>query len=514
MERHAWLVNVARGRHVVTDDLVAALRERRHRRRRARRHRSRAAARRPPAVDAAELHHHPARRQHAGDGGAAAVRADRDERPPVRRRRGAARPRRRRCRLLTDGGEAGELDAAHDRRAARRRRSAAGVRRAGARGDRASTTSSQATGLTAERTAKALARLVDGGLVVGERRRRPRGARRAFQRAARQALGPPAARRARRCARRPAEGARRVRPRRADHVDPGDAVQAAWWCSTGWPRTSSPAGATPRGWSTRSSNAPSGHGRAAPVPRRRGAARPDGGEYWRSAARSRDDIALRHARCRAHRVGRRDPGRLPPAARQHHPDRGGERDASGWRRSTRPTGCSATPVPGGVRRGGRSTRGRGRPPPGRGDGGPTSSDLPAAGPVSLEVGRGDGRRRRDRCPDRRCVAEPGTDPPPDNVLEPGSCVMIEANRDAREVDVHGERGRARRSPVSSRSTNGCPDGLATDPATGRVSGWRASARPADRPRPRSRRPPSVSPNASSNADPVTQNGTGRNGGDW
>lgn len=27
MERHAWLVNVARGRHVVTDDLVAALRE-------------------------------------------------------------------------------------------------------------------------------------------------------------------------------------------------------------------------------------------------------------------------------------------------------------------------------------------------------------------------------------------------------------------------------------------------------------------------------------------------------
>jgi phosphoglycerate dehydrogenase-like enzyme len=26
MERHAWLVNVARGRHVVTDDLVAALR--------------------------------------------------------------------------------------------------------------------------------------------------------------------------------------------------------------------------------------------------------------------------------------------------------------------------------------------------------------------------------------------------------------------------------------------------------------------------------------------------------
>ena len=27
MESHAWLVNVARGGHVVTDDLVAALRE-------------------------------------------------------------------------------------------------------------------------------------------------------------------------------------------------------------------------------------------------------------------------------------------------------------------------------------------------------------------------------------------------------------------------------------------------------------------------------------------------------
>ena len=39
MEPHAWLVNVARGRHVVTDDLVVALRRGRDRRRRARRHR-------------------------------------------------------------------------------------------------------------------------------------------------------------------------------------------------------------------------------------------------------------------------------------------------------------------------------------------------------------------------------------------------------------------------------------------------------------------------------------------
>ena len=68
MEDHAWLVNVARGRHVVTDDLVDALRdgviggagldvtdpE--------------PLPARPPAVVAAELPHHAARRQHAGDG--------------------------------------------------------------------------------------------------------------------------------------------------------------------------------------------------------------------------------------------------------------------------------------------------------------------------------------------------------------------------------------------------------------------------------------------------------------
>jgi hypothetical protein len=33
--------------------------------------------------------------------------------------------------------------------------------------------------------------------------------------------------------------------------------------------------------------------------------------------------------------------------------------------------------------------------------------------------------------------EPGTDPPPDNVLEPGSCVTIDPNRDAREVNCTG-----------------------------------------------------------------------------
>ena len=84
MEDHAWVVNVARGRHIVTDDLVWALENGviggaaldvtdpeplpdDH-----------------PAVATAELHHHAPRRQHAGHGGAAALRADHGERPAVR----------------------------------------------------------------------------------------------------------------------------------------------------------------------------------------------------------------------------------------------------------------------------------------------------------------------------------------------------------------------------------------------------------------------------------------------
>ena len=100
MEDHAWLVNVARGRHVVTDDLVVALARRCHRWRWTRRHRSRAAATGPPAVDDAQLHHHAARRQHPGDGDPVAVGADHHQRPPLRRRRRAHRPRRHRSRLL------------------------------------------------------------------------------------------------------------------------------------------------------------------------------------------------------------------------------------------------------------------------------------------------------------------------------------------------------------------------------------------------------------------------------
>ncbi len=86
MEDHAWIVNVARGGHIVTDHLVEALRNGTiggagldvtdpeplppdH-----------------PLWYAAELHHHAARRQHAGDGQAAPRRRVTDN---VRRFRGA-----------------------------------------------------------------------------------------------------------------------------------------------------------------------------------------------------------------------------------------------------------------------------------------------------------------------------------------------------------------------------------------------------------------------------------------
>lgn len=55
--------------------------------------------------------------------------------------------------------------------------------------------------------------------------------------------------------------------------------------------------------------------------------------------------------------------------------------------------------------------------------------------------------------------EPRTDPPPDNLLVPGSCVEIEGNGDAREVtcqDIAGELVVRVLLPVGER----CPDGTA------------------------------------------------------
>ena len=193
MEDHAWLINVARGRHVVTDDLVDALRD--------------------GVIGGAGLDvtdpeplppDHPLWSlpnclitphvgQHPGDGGAAAGRADHGQRPPLRRRRGAARPGRRRSRILT-GGRAmvsGELDAAaivglladDDRRR---------VVAALTLGPRDLSGVVAATGLPADRV-DASARSARRGRVGGQRRRRVAGGRwaTAFQRAARAALARP-----------------------------------------------------------------------------------------------------------------------------------------------------------------------------------------------------------------------------------------------------------------------------------------------------------------------------------
>ena len=104
---HAWMVNVARGRHVVTDDLVRVLQD------------GAIGGAGLDVVDPEPLPDGhplwslpncfltPARREHPGDGGPAAVGAGPGERAALRRRRGAPRARRRRRRLLTAGASRG-----------------------------------------------------------------------------------------------------------------------------------------------------------------------------------------------------------------------------------------------------------------------------------------------------------------------------------------------------------------------------------------------------------------------
>ncbi len=67
MDRRAWLVNVARGRHVDTQALVDALRRGTIAGAGTRRHRSRAATRRPSALVVAQRDHHPAHGRLARD---------------------------------------------------------------------------------------------------------------------------------------------------------------------------------------------------------------------------------------------------------------------------------------------------------------------------------------------------------------------------------------------------------------------------------------------------------------
>jgi phosphoglycerate dehydrogenase-like enzyme len=89
MEPHAARERRA-GRHVVTDDLVKALKPVRSAAR-ASTSPSRAPARGPSALVAAELHHHAPRGQHAGDGQALACRADHGERAALGPRRASHR---------------------------------------------------------------------------------------------------------------------------------------------------------------------------------------------------------------------------------------------------------------------------------------------------------------------------------------------------------------------------------------------------------------------------------------
>jgi molecular chaperone DnaJ len=55
--------------------------------------------------------------------------------------------------------------------------------------------------------------------------------------------------------------------------------------------------------------------------------------------------------------------------------------------------------------------------------------------------------------------EPGSDAPPDNVLQPGSCVVIEPNRDAREVNCTGAANELEVVSLVAVDER-CPDGLA------------------------------------------------------
>ena len=219
------------------------------RRRGPRRDRAGTIARRPSLVVAAELHHHTAHGQHAGDGAAACS-------PRASPRTSGAGERVSRSSvwsiplLATDAvGLTGLLadadSAAGVRRAGARRphrRAGAGVDRSHLTGDR------QGIGPVGRRRPRGGERracmyfVVEEAFATAAQRRRPSAATsedadalgtggdadrvlRAFVRDGRLAVHPDA-------------------PRRS-----------AWWCSTAWPRSSSPGGATPNGRSTPSSAA-------------------------------------------------------------------------------------------------------------------------------------------------------------------------------------------------------------------------------------------------------------------
>ena len=281
MEDHAWLVNVARGRHVVTDDLVDALRdgviggagldvtdpE--------------PLPARPPAVVAAELPHHAPRRQHARDGRAAARRADH---APTCAGSPTARSSSGRS-TSTPGTDAVGAAARRRgaRRPARRRRPAPRRRRADARGDRRSTPSSTRTG-AARRPGRPGARPARRRRAGRRRRRRRRSsssARRSSG-AARAALArPPRDEHAGQPDDRRKVLDAFVRDGRITH-DPGGARQAPRGARLAGPGLRARAALHGARGQRDPRAPPPRHRGAAPLPRRRGAARPGGGEYWRS----------------------------------------------------------------------------------------------------------------------------------------------------------------------------------------------------------------------------------------
>jgi molecular chaperone DnaJ len=147
-------------------------------------------------------------------------------------------------------------------------------------------------------------------------------------------------------------------------------------------------------------------------------------------------------------------------ARRHHPDHGGEQDAAamaGINEAYRVLGDTGRRAAYDAQlRGGVRTY---TPEPvAQPAGPPPITDLPparfpwklaavmaAVGATVVLIGA--------------ALYEPGAEPRPDNILEPGSCVMIEANRDAREVNCTGSEEDLVVEGLVEVDER-CPDGLA------------------------------------------------------
>ena len=202
---------------------------------------------------------------------------------------------------------------------------------------------------------------------------------------------------------------------------------------------------------------PRRHRRAAPVPRRRGAARPRRpASTGASAARSRDRDAVHYetlgVAADASAAEIRDAYRR--LARLHHPDQARPTPRR-WRRSTRPTGSSASPARRAVYD--AALRGTGSAAgavvadggaPSDGAAAPVVDATPARIPWKLMLGMAAVGVAVVLV--GAALYEPAGPARPDNLLEPGSCVVIEANGDAREITCTGRRRARRRGARADR----------------------------------------------------------------